>query len=122
MNASKIRVIDRGFVHGDVVASAEDPTGQTCTVTDVILTVDLKMVASGQRIQHVSPVYLTDIHPFMIGRHVTKKDQKQVGTIDDVICDVEVRFNDRTKCILHQVSFFNQELQTLIFTVTLQFQ
>eukprot|EP01127_Copromyxa_protea_P015531 TRINITY_DN4478_c0_g1_i3.p1 TRINITY_DN4478_c0_g1~~TRINITY_DN4478_c0_g1_i3.p1 ORF type:complete len:727 (-),score=234.60 TRINITY_DN4478_c0_g1_i3:7-2187(-) len=102
--SSRLRVVDRGFVHGDIVASAEDPTGQNCTVTDVILTVDLKMVKSSLKIPNVSPIYLTDIHPFMIGRHVTKKDQKQVGTIDDVICDVEVKFSDRTKCILRQAT------------------
>ncbi len=62
MHTSRIRVVDRGFVHGDVVASAEDPTGQTGTVTDVILSVDLKMVKSGQKIPNVSPLYLTGLY------------------------------------------------------------
>eukprot|EP01126_Amoeba_proteus_P007545 TRINITY_DN1270_c0_g2_i2.p1 TRINITY_DN1270_c0_g2~~TRINITY_DN1270_c0_g2_i2.p1 ORF type:complete len:721 (+),score=189.94 TRINITY_DN1270_c0_g2_i2:646-2808(+) len=66
------------------------------------MSVDLMMVKSGQRIQNVFPKYLTDIHPFMIGRHVTRKQPpKLVGTIDDVLCDVEVKFPDRSHCIIH---------------------
>ena len=85
------------------MASAQDPTGQTSTVLDVVLSVDLKMVKSGMKVTNVCPTYLVDIHPFMIGRHVTRKNPPHsVGTIDDVLCDVEVRFNDRTKCIVHE--------------------
>eukprot|EP01126_Amoeba_proteus_P007544 TRINITY_DN1270_c0_g2_i1.p1 TRINITY_DN1270_c0_g2~~TRINITY_DN1270_c0_g2_i1.p1 ORF type:complete len:749 (+),score=165.07 TRINITY_DN1270_c0_g2_i1:323-2569(+) len=99
---NKIRVVDRGLVHGDVVASCDDPSGPICTVVDVVMSVDLMMVKSGQRIQNVFPKYLTDIHPFMIGRHVTRKQPpKLVGTIDDVLCDVEVKFPDRSHCIIH---------------------
>lgn len=47
MHYKKIKAIDRGFVHGDIVASASDPNGQTCTVVDVVLTVDLQLVKTG---------------------------------------------------------------------------
>lgn len=50
------------------------------------------------------PKYLTDIHPFMIGRHVVRKNPPLlVGTIDDVICDIEVKFNDGGVCMLEKV-------------------
>jgi ubiquitin-conjugating enzyme E2 O len=101
----KIKAIDRGFVHGDIVASASDPNGQTCTVVDVVLTVDLQLVKTGQKFQNVLPKYLTDIHPFMIGRHVVRKTPPLlVGTIDDVICDIEVKFNDGSVCLLEKAT------------------
>lgn len=56
----KIKAIDRGFVHGDIVASASDPNGQTCTVVDVVLTVDLQLVKTGRlnyRLFGVSIIY-----------------------------------------------------------------
>eukprot|EP01123_Difflugia_compressa_P002520 TRINITY_DN13248_c0_g1_i1.p1 TRINITY_DN13248_c0_g1~~TRINITY_DN13248_c0_g1_i1.p1 ORF type:complete len:288 (-),score=59.48 TRINITY_DN13248_c0_g1_i1:4-867(-) len=102
---TKLRVLDRGLLHGDVVASLNDPLGQTGVVVDVVLTVDLMNVKSGQRILKVLPKYLTDIHPFMLGRHVTtKQPPRYVGTIDDVICDVEVKFSDGSKCVLHNAT------------------
>jgi hypothetical protein len=61
----------------------------------------------GQRFLNVLPKYLTDIHPFMIGRHVVRKNPPfLVGTIDDVVCDIEVKFNDGSICLLPNVFFF----------------
>jgi ubiquitin-conjugating enzyme E2 O len=102
---TKLTLVDRGLVHGDVVASISDPFGQTGVVIDVVLSVDLMLVKYGQRIPNVFCKYLTDIHPFMLGRHVTLKNPpKRVGTIDDVIYDVEVQFPDNSKCILRNAT------------------
>jgi len=102
---TKLKLVDRGLVHGDVVASIIDPYGQTGVVIDVVLSVDLLLVKYGQRVNNVFCKYLTDIHPFMLGRHVTLKNPpKRVGTIDDVICDVEVLFPDNSKCILRNAT------------------
>lgn len=38
-----IQVVDRAFMHGDVVALASDPLGQTGTVIDVDMAVDLEV-------------------------------------------------------------------------------
>lgn len=46
VHVGKLKVIDRGLVHGDIAASVKEPTGQTCTVTDVVLSVDLMLVKS----------------------------------------------------------------------------
>jgi hypothetical protein len=41
----------------------------------------------------------------MIGRHVVRKDPPfLVGSIDDVICDIEAKFNDGSICLLPKVS------------------
>eukprot|EP01125_Pyxidicula_operculata_P015047 TRINITY_DN5085_c0_g1_i3.p1 TRINITY_DN5085_c0_g1~~TRINITY_DN5085_c0_g1_i3.p1 ORF type:complete len:872 (-),score=193.21 TRINITY_DN5085_c0_g1_i3:184-2799(-) len=102
---NKIAAVDRGLIHGDVVAASSAPQEQTGIVIDVVLTVDLMNEGSGQRVPNVFPKYLTDIHPFMIGRHVTRKQPPHlVGTIDDVICDVEVKFRDNSRCILHNAT------------------
>lgn len=39
-----IRVLDRSFMHGDVVALASNPLGQTGIVIDVDMTVDLELL------------------------------------------------------------------------------
>lgn len=38
-----LQVVDRAFMHGDVVALASDPLGQTGTVIDVDMSVDLEV-------------------------------------------------------------------------------
>jgi len=38
-----LQVVDRAFMHGDVVALASDPLGQTGTVINVDMSVDLEI-------------------------------------------------------------------------------
>jgi len=42
-NVSDLQVVDRAFLHGDIVAMASDPLGQTGTVIDVDMSVDLEI-------------------------------------------------------------------------------
>jgi hypothetical protein len=42
-NVMDIQVVDRAFMHGDVVTLASDPLGQTGTVVDVDMSVDLEL-------------------------------------------------------------------------------
>lgn len=42
-NVSDLQVVDRAFLHGDIVAMVSDPLGQTGTVIDVDMSVDLEI-------------------------------------------------------------------------------
>ena len=100
--------MDRGFTHGDVVASVDAPLESTGTVVDVRLAIDAKLLRSGQRVKGVPAAFLSDIHPFMLGRHVARKEPPiLIGTIDEVYYNVEVRLPDESRCIVHDVLFEN---------------
>lgn len=43
-SVSDICVVDRAFMHGDIVAAASDPLGQTGTVVDVDMSVELELL------------------------------------------------------------------------------
>ncbi|CAK7329477.1 unnamed protein product [Dovyalis caffra] len=90
-----VTVIDRGFLHGDYVASASDPTGQVGVVVDVNISVDL-LAPDGSVIQDVSSRDLVRVREFAAGDYVVFGPW--LGRVDDVLDDVTVLIDDGSVC------------------------
>ena len=88
-------VVDRSFLHGDLVASASDPTGQMGLVVDVNLVVDLQ-VPNGDLIKGVSSKHLRRIREFNVGDYVVSGPW--LGRVDEVLDNVNVLFDDGSVC------------------------
>ncbi|XP_062200148.1 probable ubiquitin-conjugating enzyme E2 23 isoform X2 [Phragmites australis] len=88
-------VVDRSFLHGDLVASASDPTGQMGLVVDVSLVVDLQG-ANGDMIKGVSSKDLRRIREFNVGDFVVSG--LWLGRVDEVLDNVNVLFDDGSVC------------------------
>jgi len=106
VQAHNLILLDRPLLHGDIVALASDPQGQTGTVVDVLLNIDIKMLNSTPKIiNNVPSNLLSDIHPFMVGRYVVRKvSPKLVGVIDDVNYNLEVKFPDNSTGLIENVA------------------
>lgn len=87
--------VDRSFLHGDLVASASDPTGQVGLVVDVNLVVDLQG-ANGDMIKGVSSKDLRRIREFNVGDYVVCGPW--LGRVDEVLDNVNVLFDDGSVC------------------------
>lgn len=94
-NIGDITVVDRGFLHGDIVASAADPTGQLGLVVDVNITVDL-LASNGEVIKQVSSKDLKRIREFTVGDYVVRGPW--LGRVDDVLDNVTILFDDGSVC------------------------
>ncbi|KAK7343340.1 hypothetical protein VNO77_12003 [Canavalia gladiata] len=94
-NFGDIEVVDRGFIHGDFVATASDPTGQVGIVVDVNMSVDL-LAQDGSIIKDVSSKHLKRIRDFTVGDNVVLGPW--LGRIDDVLDNVTVLFDDGSVC------------------------
>ncbi|GAV77316.1 UQ_con domain-containing protein [Cephalotus follicularis] len=94
-NSSDITVVDRGFLHGDFVASASDPTGQVGVVVDVNISVDL-LASDGSITKDVSSRDLRRVRDFTVGDYVVLGPW--LGRVDDVLDNVTVLFDDGSVC------------------------
>lgn len=94
-NINDITVVDRGFLHGDIVASISDPTGQLGLVVDVSIRVDLQS-SNGETIRNISTVDLKRIREFTVGDYVVLGPW--LGRVDDVLDNVTVLFDDGSVC------------------------
>lgn len=90
-----ILVVDRAFFYGDIVASVSDPSGQTGTVVNANLIVDLK-APSGEIIRNIDSKHLVRLCPFVMGDYVIYGPW--LGRVDDVVQNVTVLFDDNAKC------------------------
>ncbi|TVU22119.1 hypothetical protein EJB05_31801, partial [Eragrostis curvula] len=91
----EVVVVDRSFLHGDLVASASDATGQMGLVVDVNLVVDL-LGANGEMIKGVSSKDLKRIREFNVGDYVVSGPW--LGRVDEVLDNVNVLFDDGAIC------------------------
>ncbi|KAA8546118.1 hypothetical protein F0562_020431 [Nyssa sinensis] len=94
-NLNDVTVVDRGFLHGDFVAAASDPTGQVGVVVDVNISVDL-LITDGSVIKKVSSRDLKRVRDFTVGDYVVLGPW--LGRIDDVLDNVTVLFDDGSVC------------------------
>ncbi|KAL0348511.1 UNVERIFIED_CONTAM: putative ubiquitin-conjugating enzyme E2 23 [Sesamum angustifolium] len=90
-----VTVIDRGFLHGDYVAAASDPTGQIGIVVDVNITVDL-LTHDGSILKDKPSRELRRIRDFTVGDHVVLGPW--LGRIEDVFDNVTVQLDDGSVC------------------------
>ena len=101
---NELVVLDRAFLHGDIVARADNALGQTGSVTGVDLRVDLEPThedgnarpAAAARRQAVDPVTLGHIRPFRTAHYVVQ--DRWLGRIEEVMDHVTVQFDDGSKC------------------------
>ncbi|KAL8142529.1 hypothetical protein V2J09_015561 [Rumex salicifolius] len=94
-NLNDVTVIDRGFLHGDYVASASNPTGQVGLVVDVNILVDL-LTTERSIIKDVSTRDLKRVRDLTIGDFVVYGPW--LGRVDDVLDNVTVLFDDGSVC------------------------
>ncbi|KAL8088572.1 putative ubiquitin-conjugating enzyme E2 23 isoform X2 [Apium graveolens] len=94
-NVKEVELVDRGFLHGDYVASASDPTGQVGSVVDVNISVDL-MTGDGSIIADMSSRNLKRVRDFSVGDYVVHGPW--LGRIDDILDNVTVMFDDGSVC------------------------
>ncbi|XP_030450292.2 probable ubiquitin-conjugating enzyme E2 23 isoform X1 [Syzygium oleosum] len=92
---NEVTVIDRGFLHGDYVASALDPTGQIGVVVDVSINVDVSTY-SGSTIEDIPSRELKRVTEFSIGDYVVLGPW--LGRVDGVLDNVTVQFDDGSVC------------------------
>lgn len=98
---AKLRVLDRAFIHGDVVARAANALGIQGVVVGVNVDADLQF-ADGSRTFGVSTRRLTQVRHFRPGHYVVHPGLGGwVGRVDDVADDVVVRFDDGSECVFH---------------------
>ncbi|XP_077229678.1 putative ubiquitin-conjugating enzyme E2 24 isoform X2 [Tasmannia lanceolata] len=86
---------ERGFLHGDIVCSAMDPSGQMGRVVDVDMTVEMETI-SGEIIKDVNSKKLLKFRSFSTGDDVVHGPW--VGRVDEVVDIVTVLFDDGAKC------------------------
>lgn len=94
-NICDVTIVDRGFILGDYVADASDPTGQVGVVVDVNISVDL-MTSTGAVIKDVSTKQLQRVRDFTVGDYVVLGPW--LGRITDVLDNVTVLFDDGSVC------------------------
>ncbi|XP_010530924.1 PREDICTED: probable ubiquitin-conjugating enzyme E2 23 [Tarenaya hassleriana] len=90
-----VTVVDRGFLHGDYVASASDPTGQVGAIVDANISVDL-LAPDGSILKDISTKKLKRVRDFTVGDYVVHGPW--LGRIDDVLDNVTVMFDDGSVC------------------------
>lgn len=90
-----LKVTDRGFLHGDYVAAASDPTGQLGVVVDVNIMVDLS-APDGSTMENISSRDLKRVRDFTVGDYVVLGPW--LGRIDDVLDNVTVKVDDGSVC------------------------
>ncbi|KAL6211186.1 hypothetical protein ACLB2K_016413 [Fragaria x ananassa] len=94
-NINDVTVVDRGFLHGDFVAAASEPTGQVGVVVDVNISVDLK-APDGSIIKDVPSNDLKRVREFTVGDYVVLGTW--LGRIEDVFDNVTVMIDDGSLC------------------------
>ncbi|KAK7327883.1 hypothetical protein VNO77_21976 [Canavalia gladiata] len=86
---------ERAFVHGDVVCSLSDPSGQMGRIISVDLLVDLESVR-GNKLKNVNSKKLVKIRSISEGDYVIKGPW--IGRVQRVVDRVIVLFDNGTKC------------------------
>uniref|UniRef100_A0A0E0HI14 E2 ubiquitin-conjugating enzyme n=1 Tax=Oryza nivara TaxID=4536 RepID=A0A0E0HI14_ORYNI len=86
---------ERGFLHGDIVCSAADPSGQLGRVVGVDMLVDLE-TSSGDIIKHVNSKKLSRVRSFVSGDCVVMGPW--IGRVIRAFDLVTVVFSDGARC------------------------
>ncbi|XP_024394860.1 probable ubiquitin-conjugating enzyme E2 23 isoform X2 [Physcomitrium patens] len=90
-----LQVVDRAFMHGDIVALASDPLGQTGTVMDVDMAVDLE-TSNKEVVKNIDSRLLRRVRALSPGDNVIRGHW--LGRVEEVIDNVTVLFDDGSKC------------------------
>lgn len=85
---------ERGFIHGDIVFSITDPSGQLGRIVDVDMIVDLE-TTYGELVKDVNSKKLTRLRSFACGDYVVHGPW--LGRVDRVLDVVTIVFDDGTR-------------------------
>jgi len=86
---------ERGFLHGDIVCSAGNSSGQMGRVIDVEMSVDLENVF-GKIIKDVNSSKLQRMRSILVGDYVIHGPW--IGRVERVVDNIGILFDDGTKC------------------------
>eukprot|EP01018_Ginkgo_biloba_P039771 Gb_41014 [translate_table: standard] len=90
-----IVVVDRSFLHDDIVAAVSNPCGLTCPVVKAHRTIDLK-TPGGEIKTYISSKKLRRIRAFVEGDYVLH--EPWLGRVVKVVDNVTISFDDGFKC------------------------
>ncbi|XP_031474358.1 probable ubiquitin-conjugating enzyme E2 24 [Nymphaea colorata] len=90
---------ERSFLHGDIVCSVADPSGQLGRVIDIDVSVDIEN-AYGKTIKDINSKDLLRIRSFCVGDYVVHGSW--LGVVDRVIDLVTVLFEDGAMCVIEK--------------------
>lgn len=96
--------LERRFIHGDIVSSVLDPSGQMGRVVDLEILVDLKDVC-GKVIKDVNSKKLLKIRPISIGDYVVLGPW--LGRVNNVVDSLKIMFDDGA---IYELSATNHEI------------
>jgi len=85
---------ERGFIHGDIVCSAADPSGQMGKVVNVDMLLDLENL-QGEIITDVKSCEIQKIRSISVGDYVVCGPW--LGKVDKIVDSVTILFDDGTK-------------------------
>ncbi|XP_059659106.1 probable ubiquitin-conjugating enzyme E2 24 [Cornus florida] len=88
-------LFERGFVHGDIVCSIKDPSGQMGRVINVEMFLDLEN-AHGKRIKNVNSKELKRYHSISVGDYVVHGPW--LGKVDKIVDCITILFDDGSEC------------------------
>lgn len=86
---------EREFVHGDIVCSVVDSSGQTGRVISINMFVDLENVYE-KIIKDINSKKLMKIRPFSVGDYVVH--ETWIGRVEKVVDCLSIVFDDGSKC------------------------
>lgn len=86
---------ERGFIHGDIVCSAANPSGQMGRVVDLDMLVDLEN-AYGEVVKDVNSKKLLKIQSISVGDYVVLGPW--LGRVNKVVDSLTIVFDDGSKC------------------------
>lgn len=86
---------ERGFLHGDIVCSVENSSGQMGRIVDVEMFVDLENVF-GKLIKDVNSSKLKRMRSILIGDYVIHGPW--IGRVERVVDNIGILFDDGMKC------------------------
>ncbi|KAK9150120.1 hypothetical protein Syun_008429 [Stephania yunnanensis] len=86
---------ERGLIHGDIVCSVNDPSGQLGQVVDVDMVVDLETV-NGETLKEINSKKLLKIRSLVVGDYVVCGPW--LGRVERIVDRVTILFDDGAKC------------------------
>ncbi|KAL5730378.1 (E3-independent) E2 ubiquitin-conjugating enzyme [Ranunculus cassubicifolius] len=92
---------EKGFIHGDIVCFATDPSGQLGRVVAIDMVVDLETF-HGENIKEVNCKNLLKICPLVVGDYVVHGPW--LGRVRRVVDRLTIQFEDGAKCELTAVN------------------
>ena len=100
-DVQNLRVIDRGFLHHDIVARKSDPFGENGYISKVKLICDVRCLHTGKVYKGIDSSKLRPVQPLRINTYVTHNNW--VGKIENTADHLLLKFPNDSVCMLLNV-------------------